>query len=433
MSAQELRARIEELSSEITLQKKLLKQLEHDKSLVQGQLNAVVDPLERLPLEISSEIFLQCIRVNPNCAAREGDPGLRPMAGAHQVPMLLLNVCNAWSAIALSTPALWSTIQIDFPCAGGLTQLLPIWFQRARNRPLYISLRGDLSNLNDSGSVIWRYGGQIKDLEICDDDDANRDYTYPDINLFVDTTLEPLPLLETLTIRTSTDGRLFLGHQILQLLSLSPNIVECFFDRMELEPDSWPGATDKLVLPTLRRWTFGDLAYCPDSDEIILNRLTLPALEALYVVVNDGLLGFLKRSLPPLQELSLGISASTDIPLREYLGLIPTLLRLTLWYPDSYLAADLFAALANSPSLLPNLCRLTIHSGGRASAIFDSSAWWTLLRMVSSRRIQLYILLVKSPSSDVLAAFRELVADGVEVYIGTEERSLMDSPSKDAT
>jgi hypothetical protein len=178
MSAQVLRARIEELSSEITLQKKLLKQLEHDKSLVQGQLNAVMDPLARLPLEISSEIFLQCIRVNPNCAAREGDPGLRPMAGAPRVPMLLLNVCNAWSAIALSTPALWSTIQIDFPCAGGLTQLLPIWFQRARNRPLYISLRGDLSNLNDSGSVIWRYGGQIKDLEICDDDDANRDYSW---------------------------------------------------------------------------------------------------------------------------------------------------------------------------------------------------------------------------------------------------------------
>jgi hypothetical protein len=52
---------IKELSSEITLQKKLLKQLEHDKSLLQGQLNTVVDPSERLPLEISSEIFLQCI------------------------------------------------------------------------------------------------------------------------------------------------------------------------------------------------------------------------------------------------------------------------------------------------------------------------------------------------------------------------------------
>ncbi|KAJ7896385.1 hypothetical protein B0H14DRAFT_3612445 [Mycena olivaceomarginata] len=148
--------------------------------------------------------------------------------------------------------------------------------------------------------------------------------------------------------------------------------------------------------------------------------------------LHDGLIAHLKRSLQPLQELSLDISASTDIPLREYLDLIPTILRLTLWCPNSYLAADLFAALANPPSLLPNLCSLTIHVSGRASATFDSSAWWMLLRMVSSRHIQLHIL-VKSPSSDVLAAFRELVADSVEVYIGTEERSLIDSPSKDAT
>ncbi|KAJ7896345.1 hypothetical protein B0H14DRAFT_3612341 [Mycena olivaceomarginata] len=222
-------------------------------------------------------------------------------------------------------------------------------------------------------------------------------------------------------------------HQILQLLSLSPNIVECFFDCVELKPDSWPDATDKLVLPTLRQWTFGDLVFCPDSDKIILNCLTLPALEALYIAVHGGLLGFLKQSLPPLQELSLGTSASTDIPLREYLDLIPTLLRLTLWYPDSHPAANLFAALANSPFLLPNLCHLIIHASRRASAIFDSSLWRTLLRMVSSRRIQLHMLLVKSPLSNVLAVFRELVADGVEVYIGTEERSLIDSLSKDAT
>ncbi|KAJ7896344.1 hypothetical protein B0H14DRAFT_2333362 [Mycena olivaceomarginata] len=141
MSAQELHTHIEELSSEITLQKKLL--------------NTVMDPLARLPLEISSEIFLQCIRVNPNCTARQGNPSPRPMAGARQVPMLLLNVCNAWSAIALSTPAVWSAIQINFPCTEGLTQLLPIWFQCAGNQPLYISLCGDLSNLNNPGSVIW--------------------------------------------------------------------------------------------------------------------------------------------------------------------------------------------------------------------------------------------------------------------------------------
>jgi hypothetical protein len=198
---------------------------------------------------------------------------------------------------------------------------------------LYISLHGDVSNLNHPRFVIWQHGGQIKDLQIWDDvGDYEAQYDASTIiDLFVDTTAEPLPFLEMLTIRTSIDGRLFQGHQILQLLGLSSNIVKCFFSRVALDPqDSWPDAADNLVLPTLRRWTFGDLACFPDSVEMILNHLTLPALEALYVAVNDGLLGFLKQSLPPLQEMSLRIFASTDIPLREYLDLIPTLLRLTL-------------------------------------------------------------------------------------------------------
>jgi hypothetical protein len=36
----------------------MLKKLEHDKSLVQRQLNTVRDPVACLPFEISSEIFL---------------------------------------------------------------------------------------------------------------------------------------------------------------------------------------------------------------------------------------------------------------------------------------------------------------------------------------------------------------------------------------
>ncbi|KAJ7748784.1 hypothetical protein DFH07DRAFT_713969, partial [Mycena maculata] len=77
-------------------------ELEHfEKILVdldlQREVLAVHDPLARLPLEISSEIFLQCL------------PPL-PEPGAHHVPMLFLNICNAWTSIALSTPALWASI-----------------------------------------------------------------------------------------------------------------------------------------------------------------------------------------------------------------------------------------------------------------------------------------------------------------------------------
>ncbi|KAJ7046940.1 hypothetical protein C8F04DRAFT_938210, partial [Mycena alexandri] len=81
----------------------LLNLLERGKKAAQRQLNALRDPIARLPLEISSEIFLQCVPSYPQpdvCAA----------------PMLLLNICDAWTNIALSTPAIWAALVFDNPC-----------------------------------------------------------------------------------------------------------------------------------------------------------------------------------------------------------------------------------------------------------------------------------------------------------------------------
>ncbi|KAJ6558194.1 hypothetical protein B0H19DRAFT_1376676, partial [Mycena capillaripes] len=89
--AQELRARIEKISTEIDLQKEVLKNLEREKTLAQRQLNNVLDPIALLPLEISSEIFLQSLPIFPQHGA------------VHPPGMLFLNVCNSWADIALST------------------------------------------------------------------------------------------------------------------------------------------------------------------------------------------------------------------------------------------------------------------------------------------------------------------------------------------
>ncbi|KAJ7453639.1 hypothetical protein B0H11DRAFT_1740939, partial [Mycena galericulata] len=94
LTAEALETRLAKISADIELQKAVLKNLEHSKILVRRQLNSVRDPVARLPLEISSEIFIQCLRPFPVPRARHA-------------PMLFLNVCNAWTDIALSTPALW--------------------------------------------------------------------------------------------------------------------------------------------------------------------------------------------------------------------------------------------------------------------------------------------------------------------------------------
>jgi hypothetical protein len=412
MSVQELRVRIDKLSTEIVLQRELLRKLEEDKSLIQRQLNSVLDPVARLPLEISSEIFLCCLPP-------------RPEAAAHHFPMLLLKICNAWTSIALSTPALWASIGLVFPCAEGFEEGVSAWLRRACNRPLSVSLRGQL----DGGvaPLIRQHGERLKHLEICDDEEYEYDGEQPTINLMGGTTFGPLPLLETLTIRALGDGRArdFSGTQILDLLRSAPNLTEAIFGNVNFTYmyNVVPG--EKLVLPALRRLIFEESAEGPDPDYGILRRLTLPALETLSVSrADDGFFPFLKHSSPPLQELILTYGES-GVPIAECLRLVPTLTRFTLLWPRAHLVAESFAALAESPSpIVPNLHSLTIYLN--SSTITDSS-WKTLLRALSARRNQLQVVHIGleygSPNwelgSDIRAEFRQLVADGMQVYVGT--------------
>ncbi|KAJ7666909.1 hypothetical protein DFH06DRAFT_984051, partial [Mycena polygramma] len=128
-SVERLRARVAELSNAIRLQKEVLKNLEKDKSSAQRELNALLDPMARIPLEISSEIFLQSLPCFP-----ERKPNVE------NAPVLLLRICHAWRNVALLTPQLWSGIQLIFPRTPGFNEGVQTWLHRASNRPLSISL-----------------------------------------------------------------------------------------------------------------------------------------------------------------------------------------------------------------------------------------------------------------------------------------------------
>ncbi|KAJ6477634.1 hypothetical protein C8R45DRAFT_1007511 [Mycena sanguinolenta] len=405
MSVEELRARIVRLNSEIELQKNLLEKLENDKFFSLRQLNAALDPVARLPLEISSEIFLRYLTW-----------------GAQHVPTLLLNICNAWTDIALATPSLWTTVHIDFPCEDDFAAMLLLWFQRARNRPfsISISLRGCAANWNHYVSdVLWSHGGQLKHLELLDEGD---DFVSGDgaIDLFGDTTPVSLPLLETLTIRCQHEQRTYSSSQILKLLR-APCIVETTLHNMALN-NHWH-RSEILVIPTLRRLIFPE----DSAEDSIFRHLSLPALETLSLPMYDisytELFAFVEQSAAPLQDLVLGCQFVATPPLRDCLCLIPTLTRFKMWEPDMDMVADLFDALAADSSLLPNLRDLTIHIDiGDESDIPDFS-WRSLVRAFSTRRMeQFYIVpVVVSPPTDVLASLRELAAAGSKMHVGVED------------
>ncbi|KAJ7915620.1 hypothetical protein B0H13DRAFT_2324182 [Mycena leptocephala] len=403
-SVQELHERILKLSTEINLKQEIVQKLERDKSLLQQQLNAILDPVARLPLEISSEIFLQSL------------PAVPELRGSH-APMLLLNICHTWTNIALSTPALWTAINIIFPCAKGFHKVLPIFLQRAGIHPLSISLRGQYCDRGIT-SAIWRRSQQLKHLDIwgtC-------------IDLVGRTSLWSLPLLETLTIHVG------LGPHTLELIRRAPNLIECIFDKVYHNFDGIETA-ETLVLPALRRLFFGERDGLPESNDHILNCLSLPGLETLHVslfrISADDLFSFLKRSSPPLLELVLGCQHEPKISTRlhECFRLVPTLTDLVVWWPEIPFVTKLFAVLAEFESgspTLPVLHTLIIY----IRVHIPDSSWATLLCALSARRTQLKIVEMRlspgsptlvRPGADVLAAFKKLVSDGMEIYMGTPD------------
>ncbi|KAJ7757771.1 hypothetical protein DFH07DRAFT_919594 [Mycena maculata] len=300
MSVEELQATIEKISvdikkisADIERQKEVLNKLETSKSLIQRQLNAVLDPLARLPLEISSEIFIQCL-----------PPIVEP--GAARMPMLLLDICNSWSRIAISTPALWTTIRVQFPRPEGFAKILENWLRHARNHPLSISLRGSFDD--DIVAVVGQHAGQLENLEIYHDQQ----------HTLIRDPLSGLgsrsfPSLKSLTIGGESSG----GYpslnpdSILDLFHRAPNLIECTFDRV-FTPAGHPPTLKTLVLPNLRHLNFGRSLEHFYSDNGLLWHITLPGLQTLIVSMDSSedddeyeevLIAFLKRSSPPLQKL----------------------------------------------------------------------------------------------------------------------------------
>ncbi|KAJ7302092.1 hypothetical protein DFH08DRAFT_978201 [Mycena albidolilacea] len=110
-------------------------------------------------------------------------------------------------------------------------------------------------------------------------------------------------------------------------------------------------------------------------------------------------------------------SSGTTLAVLQSLRLIPTLTRFETCFPKSELLAAVFAALANSHSLLPNLRTLIIHLSK-----ISEYAWREALRAASTRRsIHFDIFPVRpNPPEDVLAGFRELVSDGVRIQVTGE-------------
>ncbi|KAJ7641645.1 hypothetical protein FB45DRAFT_360345 [Roridomyces roridus] len=269
-------------------------------------------------MEIASEIFTQCLPPHP-----------RP--GIHRVPGIFLHVCHAWASIATSTPTLWATIRIDFPCANGSEKTVEGWLERAGSCALDITLAGFIHP--EVVSMIWRWSEQLETLQIllAETERVDEDDYASGVREFLGG-MDPgfLPSLKTLVVRCE-DRVGCLWSEILDLLRGSPNLADAVLDCIDAL-DEVDESMEEVVLPNLRRMTFGRHSGLPVGNDELLKVITAPQLETLTLAMervdDDDLTSFLLRSSPPLQDL---ILAKCRLLAMER-GL-STVARLGLWSP----------------------------------------------------------------------------------------------------
>ncbi|KAJ7364845.1 hypothetical protein DFH08DRAFT_278368 [Mycena albidolilacea] len=416
-SVTELRKRIGELSSAIELcrvsneehQTQVLRGLEITRSDARRDLNAMCDPVARLPVEISSEIFVCCLPADTDY----------PRPNYHDAPMVIRNVCRLWSDVALATPVLWVALRFDFrvslkrPSDPPSTNHLGVWLDRSGNHPLRLSLGGVMPY--SMYAPIKAHAYQVQALELRLSSSAWEALGRESISFSA---------LQKLTLYPRTTNNATLSHCI-EILRRAPVLVECEFVYVYCRDGDLP-ISQPLIHTCLRHLRLGDGTDRSCSANI-LRHITLPALETLHIsdldIPSADFTSFLARSAPPLR--SLYITAKHDDP-EAYLRLVPSLTQLTVKCWGSYRLSILSSlATIRDSLLLPDLCDLTIQ--GR----FPYDYYDTLLRVLqngcrplASLRIVLTYI-EDNPPDHILAALRKFAETGVRIHVGTEDHNFI--------
>ncbi|KAJ7633179.1 hypothetical protein FB45DRAFT_832669 [Roridomyces roridus] len=149
------RARIAQLDVEIERLQRLLDPLLAERDKCQQTIVDYKYPILTLPAEIASEIFLQFIPSYPE----------RPSFWGFQSPSFLFQICRQWRDVALTTPALWSTMELVLELSGYHAQqldLLKIWLERSGGCGLSIRLEYIEDEDDDIGII-----GECVDALLC--------------------------------------------------------------------------------------------------------------------------------------------------------------------------------------------------------------------------------------------------------------------------
>ncbi|KAJ6557881.1 hypothetical protein B0H19DRAFT_1261467 [Mycena capillaripes] len=366
----------------------------------------LIDPAQRLPTELLTEIFYWCDHANTH-----GPPG---GFFIDQAPWLLTHVCRHWRAVLLATPRLWRTITVNMAVKTkqakieGIFMMTRLFLERSAQCPIAVLIAGD--NLPPNWPVLELL------MSACE--------RWEDLRLYADGVI----ICGLTTIR----GRL---HQLVRLDvfraddETPPTVLDIFLHapslrEVQLTHDSflslslpWSQLTDfstsytdlapmlytlrnlvNLEVLTLDRLEGSEIVYqlpiaqLPHLHELtitadhgqeghpggLLDYLSLPALERLSLDCEDisicpHLTALITRSSCHLDMLSLSLYDTLDTPLTAVLSLTPRLTELELRgraTTDAFLAQLTRSPTELAPSLVPLLESLTLRAPFNQTLLF---------------------------------------------------------------
>ncbi|KAK6974540.1 hypothetical protein R3P38DRAFT_3132806 [Favolaschia claudopus] len=385
---------------------------------IHRQLNNLRDPIaSRLPLEISSRIFLFCVPPPQ-------------VYGTLSAPVLLLRICTSWTEIALFTPVIWANLHLELPdeLSPEFVHLLEAWLARGKACPLLLSLEGPPDLHPEIKRLVAAHAQRLIALEI---------HTHSYLSLFADETV--FPALELIYVY---DPRQIETQNILDALRASPRL-ETFGSDAHIVLDEIVSQNDAHgVHQTLRNLNIGASFWTPTS---VLPYLTLPALYGLEVMILDVnllecLISFLTRS-PRLRTLTLQVhAAERSWPrhcVEHLLDTIPNLQTLRMTTRTDSQAPDfqdtLIEVLTNS-KYLPELTQLTL-----AASQVPAVHWYTTVTTMLYNRSNTLrsfalqwpaiqeggtVVLPAEPKEEDKNVFRQLSREGMKIDLGPYFRFL---------
>ncbi|KAK7000410.1 hypothetical protein R3P38DRAFT_3058308 [Favolaschia claudopus] len=425
IAVSKLRTHIDELSSNIS-------DLISQRVQARRQLNHLLDPMARLPLELQSHIFL-CVEHKSNFE-RKADP--------HDVPMVFLNVCHLWHVIALSTPKLWTEIKIDsLPRSTNYITLYKNWMERAGTLPLSLSLGGFLDPKDTFGDLVKQHQDHVQSLTL-----RWKLHSRPPSHngksvIYIQGCF---PSLHKLAIYAKGND-VYASEEVLNVLRAAPNlsyceIIEVFYDEDEEDLlDSVPLTLTSLEELRLGQPQLHDFRY--KADVAILQYLSLPALRKLSLTFFgidsdvDVVVSFLTRSSPPLESFSLSLGhVWPEGFVERCLRSLPTLTVLELCSQSDEFSSFV-TVLGTSFNLLLNLRALSLTTFDTVA--IDYTAVLQMLNMRRStllRKFEVYLeepllewdddalpsrlLRASFPDAATKVALQQFVKDGMEIFVG---------------